>query len=107
MAYTFEQLKGLTIAELRKIASGVKHDAVQGYTQLNKEHLLKALCEALDIPMHAHHDVIGLDKAAIKSQLRALKKTRDDALAAHDSVALKTTRRQMHRLKRKIRRALA
>jgi hypothetical protein len=107
MAYTFEQLKGLTVVELRKIASGVKHEAVQGYTQLNKEHLLKALCEALNIPMHAHHDAIGLDKAAIKTRLKALKKTRDEALEAHDAAALKIARRTMHRLKRRIKRALA
>ncbi len=105
--YTFDQLKHLTVVELRKIASGVKHDAVQGYTQLNKEHLLKALCEALSIPMHAHHDVLGLDKAAVKAQLKALKTKRDEAIGAHDAAALKAIRRTRHRLNRKIRRALA
>ena len=43
MAYTFDQLKGMTVAQLREIAAGIEHEAVKGYTQLNKEHLLTAL----------------------------------------------------------------
>lgn len=105
--YTFDQLKHLTVVEMRKIASGIKHEAVQGYTQLNKEHLLKALCTALDIPLHAHHDVIGVDKAKIKSEMRALRQARGQALDAHDSAALKVIRRKRHRLNRQIRRAMA
>ena len=49
MAYTFDQLKGMTVAQLREIAAGIEHEAVKGYTQLNKEHLLTALCTALNI----------------------------------------------------------
>ncbi len=29
MAYTFEELKGETVAELREIAKGIEHDAVR------------------------------------------------------------------------------
>ena len=105
--YTFDQLKHLTVVEMRKVASSIKHEAVQGYTQLNKEHLLKAICTALDIPLHAHHDVIGVDKAKIKAELRALGKERDAALGAHDAAALKVVRRKRHRLTRQIRRAMA
>jgi hypothetical protein len=105
--YTFDQLKHLRVVELRKIASGLEHEAVQGYTQLNKEHLLEALCKALDVPMHAHHDVTGVDKATIKAELRALRRERDQALEAHDSTALKIVRRKRHRLTRQIRRAMA
>ena len=46
MAFTFEELKHKTVVELREIAKGIEHDAVQGYTQMNKEHLLPALCKA-------------------------------------------------------------
>ena len=74
MAYTFEELKKKAVAEMREIASGIEHEAVKGYTQLNKEHLLAALCKALSIEMHAHHEVKGLDKTRIKSQIRELKK---------------------------------
>ena len=49
MAHTYEELKKKTIAELRDIAKDIQHEAVQGYTQLNKDHLLPALCKALGI----------------------------------------------------------
>jgi DNA-binding IclR family transcriptional regulator len=104
MEYTFEQLKHKTVAELREIAKGIEHDAVQGYTQLNKEHLLVAISKALGIK-HEHHDVVGVDKAAIKSRIKDLKKKREEALAAHDHAQLKTVRRTIHRLKRQIHKA--
>src|SRR2546430_7778166 len=50
ISYTYHELKEKTIQELRDIAKGVENqDAVQGYSQLNKEHLLPALCKALGI----------------------------------------------------------
>ena len=104
MAYTFEELKHKTVAELREIAKGIEHEAVQGYTQLNKEHLLVAISKALGI-QHEHHEVVGVDKAAIKSRIRELRKRRDEALAAHDHAQLKTVRRTIHRLKRQIHKA--
>src|SRR5207244_3421303 len=39
MDYTFEQLKHKTVGELREIAKDNQHEALQGYTQLNKGHL--------------------------------------------------------------------
>src|SRR6266550_8308364 len=105
MAYTHSELRHKTLAELREIAKDIEHDAVKGYTQLNKEHLVTALCTALNIEMHEHHDVVGIDKAAIKSRIKEMKKKRDEALAAHDHAQLKTVRRTMHRLKRQIHKA--
>ena len=109
MAYTYEQLKDMTVAELREIAAGVQHEAVQGYTQLNKEHLLVALCKALNIDTHVHHKIkaAGIDKNKVKSQMKDLKKKRDAALGAHDHAQLKTVRRQIHELRRSLRRAAA
>jgi Rho termination factor, N-terminal domain len=104
MAYTFEELKHKTVAELRDIAKGIEHEAVQGYTQLNKEHLIVAISKALGI-QHEHHDVVGVDKSGIKSRIRELKKKRDEALAAHDHAQLKRARRSIHRLKRQIHKA--
>jgi hypothetical protein len=104
MAYTFHELKAKTIQELREIAKGVENqDAVQGYSQLNKEHLLPALCKALGIDTREHHEVKGIDKPAIKAQIRELKAKRTQALEAHDHAALKVVRRQLHRLNRQIR----
>jgi len=108
MAYTYEALKSKTITELRDIAKTVEqHDAVQGYSQMNKEHLLPALCKALGIDTLVHHHAIGIDKSALKAKIRTLKAERDKALAAHDHGALKSVRRQIHRINRDIRRHLA
>lgn len=104
MAHTYEELKHKTVADLREIAKGIEHDAVQGYTQMNKDHLLSALSKALGI-QHEHHDVVGVDKSAIKSRIRELKTQREAAIAAHDNAQLKVVRRTIHRLKRRIRKA--
>jgi hypothetical protein len=104
MAYTIEQLKHMTLADLREIAKGSDHEAVQGYTQLNKEHLIGALAKALGI-QHTHHDVVGIDKSSIKSRIRELKTQREAAIAAHDHAQLKVVRRTIHRLKRRIHKA--
>ena len=105
MSYTFEELKKKTVAELRKIASETEHEVLQGYTQLNKEHLLAALCKALGIDMYVHHKVVGLDKSRIKSKIKELKKKRDEALAAHDQTELKNIRRKIRHLKKVLRKA--
>jgi hypothetical protein len=107
MAYTYEELKGKTLAELREIAQTVEqHDAVQGFSQMNKDHLLPALCKALGIDAHVHHHVVGIDKAALKGKIKALKTQRAKALEAHDHALLKNVRRQIHRVNREIRRHL-
>jgi hypothetical protein len=104
MAFTYEELKHKTVAELREIAKEIEHEAVQGYTQLNKEHLLVAISKALGLK-HEHHDVVGVDKASIKARMRELKTKREAALAAHDHAQLKVVRRTLHRLKRRIHKA--
>jgi len=105
MAYTYEELHAKTLGDLREIAKGIEHDAVRGFTQLNKEHLLPAICKALGIESHAHHHVVGIEKGTMKAKIRQLKKGRDEALEAHDHAQLKLIRRQIHRLKRRIRAA--
>ena len=105
MAYTHNELKHKTLAELRDIAKDIEHEAVQGYTQLNKEHLVVAICKALNIDIHEHHVVVGIDKATIKSRIKALKTKRDAAITAHDRAELKKARRGIHRLKRQIHKA--
>jgi predicted metallo-beta-lactamase superfamily hydrolase len=105
MAYTYHELKGKTIQELRDIAKDVdQHEAVQGYSQMNKEHLLPALCRALGVPVHEHAEVVGIDKPALKAKRRELKKQREAALDASDHPSLKSVRRQLHAINREIRR---
>jgi hypothetical protein len=105
MAYTFEELKHKTVADLRKIASDTEHEALKGYSQLNKEHLLAALCKAFNLDMHVHHHVEGVNKADIKKHIKEMKKKRDAALEAHDHAQIKFLRRQIHHLKRKLHKA--
>lgn len=104
MVLTYAELHEKTVAELREIAKDITHDAVRGYTQMNKEHLLKAICEALGIDTHVHHHVVdGFDKGAIKARIRMLKAERNKALEAHDSARLRALRREMHALNHRIR----
>ena len=74
---------------------------------MNKEHLLPALCQAFGLEMHEHHDVVGVDKPAMKLKIRMLKRERDAALEARDHGRLKVLRRQIRRINRDIRRHLA
>jgi hypothetical protein len=107
MTHTYEELKGKTVAQLREIAKEIENEAVKGYTQMNKEHLLEAVCKALGVDMKKHYEVKkGLNKTAIKSKIRELKKKREKALAARDHVQLKIIRHQIHKLKRKIRKVM-
>ena len=106
MAHTYQDLKEMTVAQLREVASGLEHEAVQGYTQLNKEHLLLAVCQALSIDPHEHHEAVGINKAKIKADIRKLKVDRQAALEAKNRQELKKIRREIRGLKRKIRKSL-
>jgi DNA-binding IclR family transcriptional regulator len=103
VAYTYEELKHKTIAELRDIAKDVHDETVKGYSQMNKDHLLPALCKALGIDSHEHHAVTGIDKAGLKAKMRELKKQRAAFLESHDHKSLKSVRRQIHHLNHEIR----
>jgi hypothetical protein len=105
MAHTYEELKKKTVAELREIAAGVDDEAVQGYSQLNKEHLLVALCKALKIDTHAHRAAAISNKKDFKNSIKALKDKRNEAIAAHDHAALKHIRRKIHFMKRELHKA--
>jgi|SRR5678815_556809 DNA-binding IclR family transcriptional regulator len=103
MTMTYEDLKKKTVAELRDMAKDLTHEAVQGYTQMNKEHLLPALCKALSIE-HAHHHVeAGFDKSKLKVRMKMLRAERNKALAAHDSAKLKVVRSELHTINHRIR----
>jgi len=106
-AHTYPELKKKPVAELREIASGIQHDAVQGATQMNKDHLLAAICKALNIDMHVHHEVKGIDKAAVKGKIREWQKKRDEALAAKDRKQLKVALDHIHHFKHALRKAMA
>ncbi len=106
MDYTWEKLHKMRVADLREIAKELEHEELQGYTTMHKEDLVPALCHALDIEDHAHHEIVGLNKTAIKQKIRALKKERDAALESKDKDKLKDVRREIHHLKIKLRKAM-
>jgi len=99
--YTYEQLKKMNVAQLREIAETIDHEAVQGSATMHKDHLLPALCKALDI--HEHHAAVGAEKPKIKAAIRTLKSRRDEAMAAGDHKQLRLARRQIHGLKHELR----
>jgi DNA-binding IclR family transcriptional regulator len=100
---TYADLHKKTVAELREIAKGLDQEVVQGYTQMNKEHLLPALCKAMGIDIHAHHVHAGFDKQGIKSRMKSLRAERAAALEAHDSARLSQVRRELHVLNHRLR----
>ena len=106
MSYTYDQIKHKTVAELKEIASGMEHEALKGYTQLKKDKLIVALCDALGIDTFEHHHVVGVDKTKIKAKIREFKKKRDEALEAHDHKQLKFARTQIKHFKKVLRRAM-
>ncbi len=105
MAYTYEELKKKTVAEMREIAAGIEHEALKGHTQLNKEHLLAALCKALNIDMFVHHQVVGINKSGIKTEIRQLKMQRAEAIKSKNHDQLLQVRGRIRNLKKLLRRA--
>jgi hypothetical protein len=106
MPYTYEQLHLMTVGELRDIAKDLSHDAVKGFSTMHKEKLLPALCHALGIEAHVHHEVVGVNKSAIKAEIRKLKTVRETNIKEKNSAALRETRRKIRELKRKLRKAM-
>lgn len=105
MEQTYEELSKKTVAQLREIAKELDDPALRGYTQLNKAHLLPAVCKALGIETHEHHEVVGLNKSQLKLKIKELKRDRDAVLEAHDHKQLKSIRRQIRTLKRELRKS--
>ena len=107
MAYTYEQLHLMNVAELRKIADGIDHEAVKGHSTMHKEKLLPALCQALGIEAHLHHHTVGnIDKSKIKGEIRALKTQRAAAIQQKNYDELESVRHRIHYLKRILRKSI-
>jgi hypothetical protein len=103
MAHTFESLKKMTVAQLRDVAKDVQHEAVQGFTQMNKDHLLPALCQALGIDAREHHAAHGDIKFVTRQRMRELRVKREEALRGRDHEALHLIRREYHHLNHRLR----
>lgn len=103
MAYTFEELNKMTVADLRKIADGIDHEAVHGHITMHKEKLVPAICKALGIDSHMHHQAKIAGKSSMKLEIRSLKKKRDAAVASKEYAQLREIRQHIHDLKVKLR----
>lgn len=103
MAHTYEELRKKTVAELRDIAKGIQHDAVLGYTQMHKDHLLVSLCHALGIDPHEHHAAVLAEKSAIKARMHELKAAAATATAGGDADLAHRLRRERHALNHALR----
>ena len=99
----YHGLRMMTVDQLREVAKGI--EGLTGYSQMHKEPLLALICKELGIAMHEQHDVVGVDKTAVKARIRELKLERAAALEVHDRVRTKRVRSQIHHLKRKLRQA--
>jgi len=55
----------------RAFGKGITHDAVQGYTQMNKEHLLPAVCKALEAHESAKLKTVRNELHTLNHRLRA------------------------------------
>jgi hypothetical protein len=105
MDYTYEQLSKMTVVQLREIAMGSGHEELKGVSTMHKEKLLPLMCKVLNIAI-PHHHVVGIDKTAIKQQIRQLKKEREAAILEKDRQKLREVRKRIHRLKRELRKHL-
>jgi predicted nucleotide-binding protein len=100
--YKYEQLREMTVAQLREIAKDIQHPALEGYTTMHKERIIPALCKALDI--HMHHAAQGAEKTRIKAVIHKLQARRDEGVATKKPDMSRAARHQIHVLKRRLRR---
>ena len=101
--YTYEQLRNLTVVQLREIVPTLPNqEAFEGFSTMHKDHLLPLMCKVLGI--HIHHAAAGAEKARLKTLVRQLKTKRDELTAAGKADRLPTVRHQIHVAKRKLRR---
>jgi superfamily II DNA helicase RecQ len=90
------------VDELREMAMEVP--GVGAVTAMSKEQLVEVVAEHLGI-QRPHKVVTGVDKAAIKAEIRALKKQRDTAAEAKDAETMRRARREIRKRKRALRKA--
>ncbi len=105
MAHTYEELHKMTVIQLRAIADGVEDEILKGHSTMHKDHLLPLLCKALGVEVPHHHAVIQ-NKGEIKAKIHLLKKDRGAAIEKKDYKKLEAIRDEIHKLKRKLRKAM-
>jgi Rho termination factor, N-terminal domain len=97
----WHSLEKMKVTELREMAK--EKLGLEGTSGMHKEKLVEALAKSMGIEK-PHKVALGADKTQVKQRIRALKAERAKAGTAHDAVKLASTRHEIHRLKRKLRR---
>lgn len=98
----YQELQKTTVSRLRELAK--EYPDVTGVSGMRKEQLVDTLADRMGIDK-PHKVAVGVDKASIKAQIRDLKKVRDQAIQAKDKGKMVSTRRELHQLRRQLRKA--
>ena len=103
---TLQELQKMTVVKLRQEA--MQHGSISGVSGMSKAELVEALAELMGVdteaPARAASVKISGDKAVLKKEIRSLRATRDEALAAGDANSLNRARVDIKRRKRALRR---
>jgi hypothetical protein len=99
----YHELQKTTVGKLREMAK--EYPDLEGVTGMSKEQLVDTLAEHMGIEK-PHKVVVGIDKSAIKAEIRTLKKVRQEALDGKDRKKLHETRHELHKLRHKLRKAI-
>ncbi len=97
----WHELEKMKVSELRDLAK--EKAGLEAVSGLHKAELVEKLAEALGIP-RPHKVVEGEGKAELKQRIQELKGRRTEALQARDREQLRRVRREIHGLKRRLRR---
>ena len=99
----WKDLEKMTVLKLREEA--LKFPQIEGVHGKHKEQLMDEIAHALGIEKpHAHFsEKIVHTKSDLKDKIHQLKAERDKLVQAHDHKKLHELRRQLHDLKRSIR----
>lgn len=93
-----KDLEKMTVVKLREEAHKFE---VKDALGMDKEQLIDLLCEKYGIH-RPEKKVVGVDKAALKARIRALKARRAEAMAKQDHQTLDDIRMRLKRYRRKI-----
>jgi hypothetical protein len=99
----WHELHKKKVDELRELAK--EHAGVDAASGLHKDQLIEIVAQVLGIEKPHLEVETGFDKGPVKRKIKELKAEVGAAIEAKDRKAIKEKRREIHRLKRQIRRA--
>jgi hypothetical protein len=97
----WHELEKMKVTDLREMAKD--KTSLEGVVGMTKEHLVEELAKVLGIPK-PHKVSVGREKSATKKQIRETQSKVAAALEQKNHVQAKLLRREIHHLKRKLRR---